>query len=60
MFPHGWGEMDYVRGQRYTGQWSMGMKEGCGVMISQGFVSNRYRGQWQRDLKTGKGTIWYQ
>ena len=50
--------MDYVTGQRYTGQWDSGVKEGCGVMVSKAAISSRYRGQWQQDLKTGKGTIW--
>ena len=58
MIPHGWGDMDYVTGQRYTGQWDSGVKEGCGVMVSKAAISSRYRGQWQQDLKTGKGSIW--
>ena len=33
--PHGWGEMDYSSGSRYSGQWAAGSREGCGVMVTR-------------------------
>ena len=52
--PDGWGEMEYHDGGRYRGEGSRGMRDGCGVMVSQGFLSTRYSGAWRQDKQTGK------
>jgi len=57
--PHGWGRMDYKTGSRYTGQWSNGVREGCGVMLAKGKISSLYYGEWQQDRQTGWGRIEY-
>lgn len=57
--PDGWGEMEYHDGGRYRGEWSRGMRDGCGVMVSQGYLSTRYSGAWRQDKQTGIGEMIY-
>ena len=52
--PDGWGEMEYTTGSQYTGQWTEGVREGCGVIVTKGYLSTRYSGAWKQDKQTGK------
>ena len=58
-YPDGWGRMDYYHGTRYIGQWSHGVREGCGALYTRGHVSSIYHGEWRQDLQTGWGVIRY-
>ena len=40
--PHGWGEMDYQSGSSYSGHWTQGLREGCGVMVTLGALTSRW------------------
>ena len=40
--PHGWGEMDYQSGSSYSGHWTQGLREGCGVMVTKGALTSRW------------------
>merc|ERR1719154_594336 len=57
--PDGWGEMEYTTGSQYTGQWAKGVREGCGVIVTKGYLSTRYSGAWKQDKQTGYGEMIY-
>jgi len=51
--PNGHIVIDYPNGDNYTGNVSMGIREGQGTLSvpSQGFI---YSGEWQNNLKHGE------
>merc|ERR1719508_59932 len=59
IMPDGWGEMEYMNGSRYTGQWAKGVRDGCGIIVKKGYLSTRYSGAWKQDKQTGYGEMIY-
>ena len=58
--PEGWGEMSYEQGRRrHRGHWAGGLREGCGHMVTPGYISTSYSGNWLQDKQTGWGTMNY-
>ena len=52
--PDGYGTLRYRRGEKYTGDWEMGLWHGHGVLISQSGKSV-YEGSFVKHQKHGKG-----
>lgn len=51
---HGEGIMVYSNGDRYTGQWKFGMREGKGKCVYSS-DNSWYEGDWVRDIRQGNG-----
>ena len=51
----GQGPATWVNGNRYSGEWRNGKKNGSGVQVDADGA--RYEGQWRDDLPNGRGTL---
>jgi hypothetical protein len=51
----GQGLATWVNGNRYSGEWRDGKKNGRGVQVDAD--GSRYDGQWRNDLPNGRGTL---
>ncbi|MCU0461769.1 MAG: hypothetical protein MUF36_07130 [Bacteroidales bacterium] len=52
--PHGTGIYTWSNGSRYEGNWSKGMKDGAGKMVTR---DSTYTGIWKEDVYIGKEVI---